>query len=152
VRPTDTDAAEAAIDRVEEALQTRAGAAVTTATLDGFEVTSVDVPQIGSAAYAQEDGVFVFALEAQDVAEALAAHRDGATLAQDERYTTTWALAGEHGGNELFLDIGSIVDAAGSLIPLSGDERDMLLQIGAMSASFPASGDASEIHIVLTRR
>jgi Protein of unknown function (DUF3352) len=152
LRPSDPAAAGTALGRVEEALRNRARATITSHEIDGFTVTTAAVFGVGSAAYAEEDGVFVAGLDAARVAGVLAAHRDGATLADDARYASAWQLAGARGGNELFIDVGAIVDAAGEEIGLSGDERDMLLQIGAVGATFPASSGASELHIVLTTR
>jgi len=98
--------------------------------------------------------VVVLGLSAEDVGAALAARASGESLAADRRYTTSWELAGDRGGNELWLDVGALVDAAGDELGVTGEARDILLQAGALAMTVPARPDEarSDFHVVLTLR
>ena len=104
--------------------------------------------------YAVAEGVVVIGLSAADVAAALEARADGGSLAADPRYTQAWELAGDRGGNELWLDVGALVDAAGEELGVTGEARDILLQAGALAMTAPARPDEarSDFHVVLTVR
>jgi hypothetical protein len=151
LRPSDPAAATAALDRMREAIVTRGGTA-TEGEADGLAVTSIDIPQAISLSWAVAEDVIVGGLTFDDVAAALAARAGEETLADSERYQSAWQLAGDRGGNEAFVDIGSIADASGDALGTTGDARDILLSIGAVGLTAPARADASEIHIVLTVR
>ena len=62
LRPADADAARAALDRMRSALADR-GSSVTTSEVAGIALTSVEVPQIGTVAYAVNDGVIVLGVD-----------------------------------------------------------------------------------------
>ena len=153
LRPSDVDAAAAALERMRAALEER-GAASDTQELAGATVTSVAVRELGTISYAIAEGVVVLGLSAEDVGAALAARASGESLAADDRYTTSWELAGDRGGNELWLDVGALVDAAGDELGVTGEARDILLQAGALAMTVPARPDEarSDFHVVLTLR
>jgi hypothetical protein len=149
LRPSDPSAAEASLDRMRSALEDR-GSAVRTHAVAGTTITSVEVPQVGSVAYAVEDGVVVLGLDAADVAAALEARAAGDTLAADARYGDTFELTDTHAGNQLWADVATLVDAlAGSFDPGS-ELRDILHQIGELAISATATDGQLEIHGVLT--
>ena len=54
-------------------------------------------------------GTIIIGLTDADVASAIQAHEGGQSLADAAGYPALWDLAGDRGGNELFVDIGSIV-------------------------------------------
>jgi hypothetical protein len=153
LRPSDPDAAAAALERMRAALEER-GASSTTEQVGAATVTSIAVPEIGTIAYAMSEGVIVIGLGVADVTAALEARADGQSLAADPRYTQAWELAGERGGNELWLDVGALVDAAGEELGVTGEARDILLQAGALAMTAPARPDEarSDFHVVLTVR
>jgi hypothetical protein len=151
LRPADADAAEGALDRMRDALRGH-GAAVTERQTDGVTITTVDVPDIGEISYAMRDGVIVAGLDPKGVAAAFSAATQGTTLAASARYRSAWELAGAHGGNEFWVDIAAVVDAAGVDLGVTGDVRDILLQIDALAMTAPARDEISEFHLVLTAR
>ena len=149
LRPSDASAAEASLERMRSALADR-GSTVKTRAVAGATVTSVEVPQIGSVAYAVREGVVILGLDAADVAAALEAHAAGETLARDARYGAPFELTGGHAGNEIWADVATLVDAlAGSFDPGS-ELRDILHQIGELAISATATDGQLEIHGVLT--
>ena len=151
VRPSDVAAATAALERVRDAIGERGGQ-ISESDADGIPVTTVDVPQVGSASWAVTDGVIVAGLTPADVTASLAAHASGQTLAGSERYRAAWELAGDRAGNEGFVDIGAVVDASDDALGTTGDTRDILLTVGALGITAPARDDATQLHIVLTVR
>jgi hypothetical protein len=151
LRPADPSAAMASLERIRAGLALR-GAASSTTTQGDVTITSVDVPTVISFAYAVDGEVIVAGLRAEEVAAAVRAHQDGETLAAGERYRAVWAMAGARAGNELFVDVGAIVDAMGDGLGVTGDERDILLQAGAFGLSVPSAGDHVEIHAGLSTR
>lgn len=150
LRPSDADAAEAALNRLREALEER-GASVSEEDVGGTTVTSVEVPDLTGVAYAVHEGVVVAGLSREDVAAALDAH-DGDSLADTERYVDAWELAGTRGGSELYLDVAALVDAFGDELGVGDEVGDILREIGALAYTMPARDDHSEIHVVLTVR
>jgi hypothetical protein len=151
LRPSDPDAAAASLERMRSALEQH-GAQVTERDAEGTTVTSVDIPQVGSLSWAMSDDVIIAGLDYDDVAAALAARSSGETLAGGDRYRSVWELAGGRGGNEAYLDIGSVVDSSGDSLGMTGDARDILLSIAALGMTAPARDDTSELHAVLTVR
>lgn len=151
LRPSDPDAAAAALQRMRRALSDR-GASFDETQAGGETITSVEVPEIGTLAYAMHQGVIVVGLSADDVAAALTAHLDGSSLAEDPRYRAAWELAGDRGGNEIWVDAGAMLDSAGESLGVTGDLRDILLQVGAIAMTAPAADDHSEFHFVVTVR
>jgi hypothetical protein len=149
LRPSDLSAGEASLERMRSALADR-GSTVRTREVAGTTITSIEVPQIGSVAYAVQDDVVILGLDAADVAAALEARTDGDTLAGDDRYGTPFELTGAHAGNEIWADVATLVDAlAGSFDPGS-ELRDILHQIGELAISATANDGQLEIHGVLT--
>jgi hypothetical protein len=153
LRPSNVDAAVAALDRMRAALEER-GAASEETEVEGAALTTVAVPELGEVTYAVEDGVVILGLSAEDVAASLAARASGASLAAEQRYRRAWELAGTRGGNEVWLDVGAVVDAAGDDLGVTGEARDILLQAGALAMTAPARPDdaRSDFHVVLTVR
>jgi hypothetical protein len=151
LRPSDADAAAASLERMRGALEQHGGQ-VSERDAGDTAVTSVDIPGVGSLSWAMSEGVIIAGLDYQDVASALAARASGDTLAKADRYRSAWQLAGARGGNEAFVDIGSVVDSSGDALGMTGDARDILLSIAALGMTAPASDDTSELHVVLTVR
>lgn len=153
LRPSDADLAEAALARMRAAVSEH-GAGVNETEIDGEAITVVDVPELGTVAYAMRDGVIVMALDPADVATALAARATGQSLAAADRYQAAWELAGARGGNEVWLDAGALIDTAGDELGVTGEARDILLEAGALAMTAPANLDEarSEFHVVLTVR
>lgn len=151
LRPSDAEAAAASLQRMATALEAHGGQ-VTERDAEGTTVISVEIPQVGTVAWAMSEGVILAGLSYADVAAALAARASGDSLAQAERYRSVWELAGGRGGNEAYVDIGSIVDSSADTLGMTGDARDILLSIAALGMTAPARDDTSELHAVLTVR
>jgi hypothetical protein len=151
LRPSDADAAAVSLERMREALAAHGGE-VSERDVAGTTVTTVAIPQVAALSWAMSDGVIVAGLSYQDVAAALAARASGDSLAQADRYGAAWELAGGRGGNEAYVDIGSIVDSSADTLGMSGDARDILLSIAALAITAPARDETSELHAVLTVR
>lgn len=151
LRPNDSVAAAAAIDRMRQGLESR-GSTVTTTRTGHATVTSVSVPQIGRISYSLAEGVVLLALDPADVAAALEAHAGGDNLATDTRYTSAFELAGTHAGGEVWADIPGLVDAASGIFDPGSELRDILHQIGALAMSASASDHQLQIHAALTVR
>ena len=148
LKPSDPAGAAVSIGRMQEALVSH-GATVTTQA-GTTPVTVIDVPQVGSLAYAIVDGVVLISPDAGSIGAAVEAHRSGASLATVDRYRAAFTLAGTRGGTELWLDIGGLLDMAGQLAGLDPDAQDILNQIGAFAMSTVPQGDHLEFHAVLT--
>jgi Protein of unknown function (DUF3352) len=151
LRPGDPAAGEAALERIRLALADR-GSAVTTQQVEGSTVTVITVPLIGRIAYAVVDEVVLLALDPADVAAAIQARAAGQTLGDDERYSSSFELAGAHAGNEIWADLPSLTDALAGIIDPGSEVRDILHQIGELAMSASASDDRLEIKTVLTVR
>ena len=151
LRPSDADAAAAALDRIRDAVASR-GATVSTTEASGATITQLDVPDAGSVAYTVSGGVVVLGLTPNAVAAAVTAHETGDSLATTQGYTHAWELTGTRGGTELYVDVGSLADLLAAAVNLSGDGRDILQQIGVLALTAPATDDTTEIHLVLTVR
>jgi hypothetical protein len=149
LRPSDLAAAEASLERMRSALADRAST-MRTREVAGTTITSVKVPQIGSIAYALQDGVVILGLDAEDVAAALEARAAGGTLDTDERYGAPFELTGAHAGNELWGDVPTLVDALAASFDPGSELRDILHQIGELAISATATDGQLEIHGVLT--
>lgn len=151
LRPSDAEAAAASLQRMRDALEAHGGQ-VNEREAEGTIVTSVDIPQVAAVSWAMSDGVILAGLSYEDVAAALAARASGDSLAQADRYRSAWELAGGRGGNEAYVDIGSIVDSSEDTLGMTGDARDILLSIAALGMTAPARDETSELHAVLTVR
>jgi len=148
LRPSDPAAAQAALDRIRNGLAER-GSVLTTRSVRGVTITSVNIPQLARLAYALVDGVVVAGLDADEVAASIEAHLDGTTLAAAGRYAAAFELAGGHAGNELWVDIPGLLDASSEIIDPGIEFRDILHQIGELAAAASASGDHLEVRSVL---
>jgi hypothetical protein len=151
LRPADAGAAQEALDRMRDSLSSR-GVAVDEQEVEGVTITTVEVPQVGQLSYAMQDGTIVAGLDPDHVAAALSAAADGTTLGASARYRSAWELAGVRGGNEFWVDVAAVVDAAGEELGVTGDVRDILLAIDALAMTAPARDEMSEFHVVLTAR
>jgi hypothetical protein len=151
LRPSNPAAAQAALDRMRDALREHR-AAISTSQIGSATITIVSVPQVGRLAYAMVDGVVLAGLDPADLAASLEAHRKQTTLASDPRYERAFAVAGAHAGNELWADIPALLDAASAVFDPGSEVRDILHQIGEGAMSASTVDDHLEIHAVLTVR
>jgi len=149
LRPGDAGAGEAALERIRAALVDR-GSTVSTQQVEGSTVTAITVPLVGRIAYAAVDGVVLLGLDPVDVAAAIKARAAGQTLAEDERYTSSFELAGAHSGNEIWADLPALTDALAGILDPGSEVRDILHQIGELAMSASATDDRLEIKTVLT--
>lgn len=150
VRPPDLAAASATLDRLRDALA-GVGATISERPAAGMTVLTVEVPQVGSASWVVAGDVILAGLTYEDVAAALAAH-EASSVADGAAYQAAWQLTGDRGGNELFVDIGSIADRSPDTLGMTGDARDILLSISALGVTIPARDDTSQLRAVLTVR
>jgi hypothetical protein len=148
LRPSDAAAAEGRLTGIQDALESR-GSAVTSTDIDGATVTTVTVPEVGALSWTVSDGVVVLALDVEAVGAALDARRSGESLAASAAYRSTFDLAGDHAGNEVFVDIGGLVDLMATGIGLGADARAMLEPIQAIGITMPARDDRIELHLVI---
>ncbi len=151
LRPSDPDAAAAALSRMRDAV-TAHGASASTREMAGVAITTVDVPDLGALSYAMQDGVVVIGTTPDDVGAALDAHASGDSLASTDGYQRAWALTGERGGTELYVDAAPLATLLAETIQLPADERDILLQVASVALTAPAHDESTEIHMVLTVR
>ena len=151
LRPADADAAQETLNRMRDSLRER-GVAVEEQEVEGVTITTVEVPQVGQLSYAMQDGVIIVGLDPDQVAASLSAAADGTTLGASTRYRSAWDLAGVRGGNEIWVDVAAVVDAAGDELGVTGDVSDILHAIDALAMTAPARNEASEFHVVLTAR
>jgi hypothetical protein len=150
LRPSDAQVAARVIARLTSALE---GLGATIGTQPGggrAEITTVELAGVGSAAYAVHDGVVIIGLGADDVAAAIDANESGDNLASSEMYAATFELAGEHAGNELYVDVGAALDATQAAAGLPTDARDILNQLGTIGFTAPSRDDRIEFRVVLT--
>ena len=149
LRPEDPEAAEAALATLAERL-VEIGAMMRTESVAGVEVTILSIPQVGEIAYALVDGIVILALDAVDIETAIGAHADGRALVASDRYVHTFDLAGERAGNEVYVNIGALVDLMGDGLGLPDDARDILGQVGTFGLTVPSGDDRIDFHAVLT--
>lgn len=149
LRPTDPDAGAALLDDVAERLAAT-GASVEVEQLEGGELVTVDLADLGSLAYAVLDEVIIIGLGAEGVEAAISAHETGNSLLATDEYTAAYALAGTRGGNEVIVDPAVLLALAGIGGELSPDVRDILAHLGAVAITLPDRGDHLEFHVVLT--
>ncbi|HEX7347591.1 MAG TPA: DUF3352 domain-containing protein [Candidatus Limnocylindrales bacterium] len=150
LRPEDPEAAADALARLVDGLGSFTGAEPDVETVDGVEITVVEVPEVGVVAYAMTDGIVIIGLSADDVRAAIAAHADGSGLSASDAYVRTFEVAGERAGNEAFVDIGAIVALSGMEADLPADARDILGQVGTFGFTAPSRDNEIEFHAVLT--
>ncbi len=149
LRPSDPDAASAALGRLAEGL-TSAGATRTTVEAADAELTVLTIPDVGEVAYGIVDGIVILGLGVDDVVASIEAHATGASLGMSERYTRTFEVAGTRGGSEAYVDVGAAIELLGEPAELPADARDILLQVGTAAATLPSRDDQIEFHAVLT--
>ena len=149
LRPEDAAAAAASLDRIADSLG-GLGARVDRETVDGTEVVTLDLPDVGEVAYAVVDDIVILGFGTDDVLAAIEAHASGATLGASARYLTTFEVAGTRGGNEAWVDVGALVDLVGDGLELPADARDILAQVGTFGVTAPSHDDQIEFHAVLT--
>jgi hypothetical protein len=149
LRPSDPAAGKAALDRIRTALVDR-GSTVTTQQVAGSTVTEITVPLIGRIAYALVDDVVLLGLDPADVAAAIKARDAAETLADDDRYTSSFELVGAHTGNQIWADLPSLTDALAGMVDPGSEVRDILHQIGELAMSASAGDDRLDIRSVLT--
>jgi hypothetical protein len=149
LRPSDPTAAAATLAQVRDRLKGQ-GATIDTQEAGGTTITTVAVPQFGSVSYATTDEVVIFALKPDDVKAALDAHGSGETLAAADTYRSTFGLAGDRGGTEMFVDIAALAGLVKDQLGASGDAGNLLGQLGTLGITVPARGDHYDFHAVLT--
>jgi hypothetical protein len=150
LHPSDAEAAADVLERLTSSLE---GLGATVTTRPGGEraqITTVELSDLGSAAYAIHDGVLIAALTADDVAAAIEANESGDNLANTEAYAATFELAGERAGNELYLDVAAVLNATQAAAELPSDARDILNQLGAIGFTAPSRDDRIDFRAVLT--
>lgn len=150
LHPADPEAAAEVLDRLASSLE---GLGATIATRPGGEqaqITNVEVPDVGSAAFAVHDGVVILGLTADDVAAAIDAKESGDNLASSDAYAATFELAGQRGGTELYIDIGAALETTQAAAQLPTDARDILSQLGAFGFTAPSRNDRVDFRAVLT--
>jgi hypothetical protein len=151
VRPSDATAGVDALKRITDSLRGR-GSAVSDQQVAGVTVTSIAVPQLGSVAWAAQDGAIVLGLTPDDVSAAIQAHASGATLGSAAAYRSTFDAAGGRRGNELYLDAAGVlswIDGLG-LVTLPSDARDILTHVGAAAIAIGTDQNQIEIHATVT--
>jgi hypothetical protein len=150
LNPSNPEAAAEVIARLTSGLEGLGATTQTQSAGEGAEITTVEMADLGSAAYAIHQGVVIVGLSADDVVAAIEAHESGNTLANSEAYTATFELAGERAGNELYLDVGAVLDATQAAAELPTDARDILNQLGTIGFTAPSRDDRIDFRVVLT--
>jgi hypothetical protein len=150
LHPGDADAAADVLERLTSSLENLGATVTTQPGGEQGEITTVELPDLGSAAYAIHDGVVIVALSADDVAAAIDANESGDNLASSEAYTATFELAGERAGTEMYIDVGAALDATQAAAELPTDARDILNQLGTIGFTAPTRDDRIDFHAVLT--
>jgi hypothetical protein len=149
MKPSDTGGTSTLMAALAERLAD-AGGRIETRRAGGAEITIVDAPELGTVAFAIVDGVVVAGLAPDTVAAALEAREGARGLAASPGYDDAFALAGEHAGNEAWVDVAGLIAATGIADTLAADARDILQQIGALAVAAPSRTDAIEIRAALT--
>ena len=150
LRPEDPEAAAEALDRLVGGLSSFMGSDPGVEMVAGVEVTTFEVPDVGEVAYAITDGIVIIGFGADDVQASIEAHADGAALAASDAYVRTFEVAGARAGNEVFVDIGAVVELLGLTADLPDDARDILGQVGTFGFTAPSRDNQIEFHAVLT--
>jgi hypothetical protein len=149
LRPTDAGSAQALLDGLAERL-TAAGATMATETAGGTEIVTLELPDTGRASYAVLEGVVILGMGPEDVRAALDAHAAGETLGASTSYADGFEAAGTRAGNEVWVDVGALVEALGAGLTLPEDGRDILSRIGTFALTIPSRDDQIEFHAALT--
>ena len=151
LRPSDPAGAEAALGRVRDALEGR-GASVSTREAAGTTITIVRVPEIGSVSWADARRGGRGGTRSHRRGVCAPRQRVRRDPGHDRGYRRPWELTGVRAGNELYLDVGWLVDALGGSLSLPDDGRDILHAISALAITAPAHDGETEFHLVLTAR
>ena len=149
LRPSDPDAAAEALDGIAASLESR-GSQRSDEESQGETITTLTVPQVGSVSYSVAEGVVLLALRSDDIAAALAAHASGRSLLASDAYRATFDLAGARAGNELYLDVGSLLGPASDLVGLDPETRAILEPIRTFGLSAPALEDRLQFNAMVT--
>ena len=149
LRPSDPDAAAATMENIASALESR-GSQRSEEESQSETITTLSVPQIGSVSYTVAEGIVVLALSPDDVAAALAAHASGRSLAASEAYRATFDRAGARAGNELYVDVGSLLGSMSDLAGLDAETRAILEPIRTFGLSAPALEDRLQFNAMVT--
>ncbi|MCV0403445.1 MAG: DUF3352 domain-containing protein [Chloroflexi bacterium] len=149
LRPEDPEGGADALERLVGGLS-GIGASTSVEEHDGDEITVVTIPDTIEVAYAVRDGIIIIGTGPEDVIASLDAHADGSGLATDDAYVRAFEIAGTRAGNEIFVDVGAVVDLAGDSFELPADLRDILSRIGTFGFTAPSRDDQIEFHAVLT--
>jgi hypothetical protein len=149
VRPSDPHAAIATLEAAVERL-VDAGGQLDSTTIAGITVTAVDVPSVGSVAYAVVEDVIVLGLDPETVGAVTETRASGESLATSDRYRRTFERVGERAGNEAFVNVDGLVSVLGLADGLPTDVRDILAQIGGFGLATPARENEIEIRGALT--
>lgn len=149
LRPTDAQVAETIFARIRAGLVER-DIPVTDAEGDGSTVTTIAIPQVGELSYAIDGGVAILGLQPADVAAAIAVHASGETLTAEAGYEAAFDLAGGRGGNELYVDIASLVDGFGAVLDMPDDVRAILAEVDAFALTASVHDDLIEFNSALT--
>lgn len=149
LRPSDGDAALDMLERLAERLEA-AGATRTVQEVEGIEITEIELPDTGAAAYAVVDGIVIIGLSTDDVVAAINAHESGMTLGSSDSYRGTFDLAGDRAGTEAYVDVTAFAELLGLDAGLPADARDILAQVGSLGLTVPSRDDRIEFHAVLT--
>ena len=149
LRPSDPDAAADTLEGLASSLESR-GSERSDEESRGETITTLSVPQLGAISYTVAEGVVLLALRPDDIAAALAAHASGRTLAASEPYRATFDLAGARAGNELYVDVGSLLGPASDLAGLDAETRAILEPIRTFGLSAPALEDRLQFNAMVT--
>jgi Protein of unknown function (DUF3352) len=150
LRPDDPEAAAETLDRLVDGLSSTVGGETRSETIDGVEITAIDIPDVGEVAFAVTDGIVILGLGIDQVQASVGAHRSGSSLGASDAYRRTFEVAGTRAGNEAYVDIGAVVEIIGLDADLSADARDILGQVGTFGITSPSRENEIEFHAVLT--
>jgi hypothetical protein len=151
VRPTDPDAAQASLDRVRQQVEQR-GVETSEIEAAGTTIVTLMLPDLGEVSYAFLDGAVILGLTPDDVALAVEARQNGDTLGATDVYRNTFAQSERHAGNELYVDVGSLVDSVAAGEEMPADVRDVVGELGTLGLNTWSEADLIEFHAVLTVR
>jgi hypothetical protein len=149
LRPDDAGSAQALLDGLAERL-TAVGATLETETAGDAEIVTLELPDTGRASYAVLDGVVILGTGPEDVRAALDAHAGGESLGASATYAAAFEPVGMRAGNEVYVDVGALVDELGGGLELPDDGRDILSRIGTFALAIPSRHDQIEFHAALT--
>jgi hypothetical protein len=150
LHPTDVAAAANVLQRLTDGLESLGASVETRPAGERAEITTIDLPELGAAAYAIHEDVVIIGLSADDVAAAIDANETGDNLAATDAYVRTFELAGARAGNELYVDVAAALEASQVAAGLPADARDILNQLGTIGFTAPSRNDRIQFRAVLT--